>query len=78
MSGKRPIDPSIGERLRELRQQRGMSERGLAKAVRVSPALISKMETGKQRIFAEHVRLFAQILHCRPGTFYKPMRTKPM
>jgi transcriptional regulator with XRE-family HTH domain/quercetin dioxygenase-like cupin family protein len=37
----------VGERLREHRQEAGMSLRGLARAVGVSPSLISQIEHGK-------------------------------
>jgi transcriptional regulator with XRE-family HTH domain len=70
--GKRPIDQNIAARLRMIREHRGMSGRQLAKAARVSSSLISKMETGQQRISAEYIRLFSKILRCRPGTLYKP------
>jgi DNA-binding XRE family transcriptional regulator/quercetin dioxygenase-like cupin family protein len=39
--------PPIGQRLREARVERGMSVRGLARAVDVSASLISQIETGK-------------------------------
>lgn len=38
---------AIGERLREARLRKGMSVRGLARAVDVSASLISQIETGK-------------------------------
>ena len=42
-----PALPPIGGRLREARQQRGLTVRGLARAVDVSASLISQIETGK-------------------------------
>jgi transcriptional regulator with XRE-family HTH domain len=42
-----PAVPPIGERLREARVKRGLSVRGLARVVDVSPSLISQIETGK-------------------------------
>jgi len=42
-----PAFPPIGERLREARQRRGLTVRGLARAVDVSASLISQIETGK-------------------------------
>ncbi len=42
-----PALPPIGERLRQARLQRGMTVRGLARAVDVSASLISQIETGK-------------------------------
>lgn len=37
----------LGQRLREERQRRGLSVRGLARRLDVSPSLISQVETGK-------------------------------
>jgi transcriptional regulator with XRE-family HTH domain len=42
-----PRVPPIGERLREARVKRGLSVRGLARVVDVSPSLVSQIETGK-------------------------------
>lgn len=42
-----PALPPIGERLRQARLRRGMTVRGLARAVDVSASLISQIETGK-------------------------------
>ena len=39
--------PPIGPRLREARVERGMTVRGLARAVDLSPSLISQIENGK-------------------------------
>jgi transcriptional regulator with XRE-family HTH domain/quercetin dioxygenase-like cupin family protein len=39
--------PPIGERLREARRLRGVTVRGLARAIDVSASLISQIETGK-------------------------------
>lgn len=41
--------PPVGERVREERSKRGLSVRGLARAVGVSPSLISQIETGRSR-----------------------------
>ena len=43
------ITPPVGERIREERLRRGMTLRGLARAVGVSPSLISQIETGRSR-----------------------------
>jgi transcriptional regulator with XRE-family HTH domain len=42
-----PAVPPIGARLREARVKRGLSVRGLARVIDVSPSLISQIETGK-------------------------------
>src|SRR6476620_6337014 len=41
------IPPVVAARLRARREDRGMSARSLAKAVRCSPRLISQIENGK-------------------------------
>ena len=40
---------TVGERLREARQARGVSLRALARDIGVSPSLISQIETGKSQ-----------------------------
>jgi transcriptional regulator with XRE-family HTH domain len=45
----RPEYTEMGERLREARQARGLSLRGLADRLGVSPSLISQVETGRAR-----------------------------
>jgi transcriptional regulator with XRE-family HTH domain len=41
--------PPVGDRIREARAHAGVSVRGLARAIGVSPSLISQIETGKSR-----------------------------
>jgi transcriptional regulator with XRE-family HTH domain len=41
--------PPVGERIREARLKRGLSLRGLARAVGVSASLVSQIETGKSQ-----------------------------
>ncbi|WP_449282027.1 helix-turn-helix domain-containing protein [Leucobacter sp.] len=43
------MSDSIGARLREAREARGMSLRSLASAIGVSPSLLSQVETGKTK-----------------------------
>ena len=44
-----PEYASMGDRLRQARQARGMSLRGLAEVLGVSPSLISQVETGRAK-----------------------------
>lgn len=46
-SPRAPLPESVGVRIRTLREAAGMSLRGLARAVGVSPSLISQIEHGK-------------------------------
>jgi transcriptional regulator with XRE-family HTH domain len=41
--------PPVGQRIREVRLERGITLRGLARAVGVSPSLVSQIETGKSQ-----------------------------
>lgn len=44
-----PAVPSVGARIRQARQERGVSLRGLAREIGVSASLISQIETGKSQ-----------------------------
>src|SRR5215475_3989226 len=44
-----PELPSLGERIRAERTRQGLSLRALARAVGVSPSMMSQIETGKTR-----------------------------
>ena len=44
-----PLEEDVGPRLREHREQRGLSLRELARRLGVSPSAISQIETGKSR-----------------------------
>ena len=44
-----PEYASMGDRLRQARQARGLSLRGLAEVLGVSPSLISQVETGRAK-----------------------------
>jgi transcriptional regulator with XRE-family HTH domain len=48
-NGREPEYADMGDRLREARQARGLSLRGLAERLGVSPSLISQVETGRAR-----------------------------
>jgi transcriptional regulator with XRE-family HTH domain len=57
--------------LRSLREARGLSQQGLAKAVGVRQATISDLETGKsQRISFDLLAKLAQCLKVRPADLF--------
>jgi transcriptional regulator with XRE-family HTH domain len=72
MDRKRPVDPNIGQRLKEYRQHRGMTVRELADAVQVTPGQISHYEHGRDRISHERVAEFARILRIKSNDLYQP------
>jgi transcriptional regulator with XRE-family HTH domain len=72
MDRKSPIDPHIGQRLKEYRQHRGMTVRELAEAAHVTPGQISRYEHGRDRISHERVTEFARILRIKTNDLYQP------
>ena len=72
MDRKRPVDPNIGQRLKEYRQHRGMTVRELADAAQVTPGQISHYEHGRDRISHERVAEFARILRIKSNDLYQP------
>jgi transcriptional regulator with XRE-family HTH domain len=71
MDRKSPIDPHIGQRLKEYRQHRGMTVRELAEAAHVTPGQISRYEHGRDRISHERVTEFARILRIKSNDLYQ-------
>src|SRR5215813_2641826 len=72
MDRKSPVDPHIGQRLKEYRQHRGMTVRELADAAHVTPGQISRYEHGRDRISHERVTEFARILRIKSNDLYQP------
>jgi transcriptional regulator with XRE-family HTH domain len=72
MEHKRPIDPHIGQRLKEYREHRGMTVRQLAEAVHLSPAAIGDYEHARTRIAADRIAHIARILKIKPSDLYEP------
>lgn len=61
----------VGERLRELRNQRGISQRGFAPLINVSHATVSKWETGNAPIDADLLPTLAEVLGVHPADFFE-------
>jgi DNA-binding XRE family transcriptional regulator len=72
MDRKSPVDPHIGQRLKEYRQHRGITVRELADAAHVTPGQISHYEHGRIRISHERVTEFARILRIKSNDLYEP------
>jgi transcriptional regulator with XRE-family HTH domain len=72
MDRKKPVDPHIGQRLKEYRRHRGMTVRELADAAHVTPGQISHYEHGRIRISHERVTEFARILRIKANDLYQP------
>ena len=71
---KKHIDPAAGQRLSEIRQHRGISQRELAKAIAVTVGTIQGYEHARIAITATRLEQLARALQCetadlamRPG-----------
>lgn len=64
--------PPVGERIREARLAGGVSLRGLARAVGVSPSLISQIETGKSRPSVSTLYAITKVLDVSVEELFDP------
>lgn len=61
---------AVGERIRQFRNQRGMTEEQLGELLNVRHSQISKMETGKSKIDADRLPVLAELLGVHPCDFF--------
>lgn len=66
-----PIDVYVGQRLREGRLSRGLSESALARQVGVTFQQVQKYELGTARMSASILWAFADLLGVQPNWFYE-------
>jgi transcriptional regulator with XRE-family HTH domain len=64
------IDAHVGERLRKMREERGMSQEALGQRVDVSFQQIQKYERGANRVGASRLYEFSQVLQVPVETFF--------
>lgn len=85
MNGARLVDATLGGRVRTARVSKGLTLRGLARALEVSPATLSQIENGRTRLTVGRLGRIADILDLLPadilGTVVSPdegtFRTAP-
>lgn len=65
-----PVDVHVGERLRRLRLQSGLSQTALAQSAGVTFQQIQKYERGTNRISASKLMEFAQMLNTPVSSFF--------
>lgn len=65
-----PVDVSVGQKLRELREAAGMTQVMLAKRVGTSFQQLQKYESGANRISASRLWELCQVLGARPRDFF--------
>jgi len=60
----------FGERIKELRESRGLLQRQLAARLEIDTPMFSKIERGERRAKREHVERLADLLHAnKPELF---------
>ncbi|HEX2591919.1 MAG TPA: helix-turn-helix transcriptional regulator [Rhizomicrobium sp.] len=64
------IDAHVGERIRALREQRGMSQEALGQSVDVSFQQIQKYERGTNRVGASRLFELSQVFNVPVETFF--------
>lgn len=69
---------TLGERIRQLREEKDISLRELAKAIRVSPAFLSDVELGRRQLSDEHIVSLAASLETTREELQKYDTRPPM
>jgi transcriptional regulator with XRE-family HTH domain len=64
------VDRHVGQRLRQLRLERGIDLSALSLALGITPPRLLQMEEGRERVSAEAMRRLSQILRVRPSEFF--------
>ena len=57
----------MGEKIRQARENAGLSQKQLAEALGLDQSAVSKWETGKSEPVIHNLRRLADILGCRPA-----------
>lgn len=67
-----PVDVRVGQRIRDLRIQRGMNQTQLAKPLGLTFQQLQKYENATNRVSCSKLALIAQTLGVTPGYFFDP------
>jgi len=67
-----PIDIAVGQRVRAVRELRGLTQTDLAKATGVTCQQIQKYERGTNRVSASRLMLISHALGQPVSTFFEP------
>lgn len=61
--------------LKEIRLARGMSQRDLAAAIKVSPGAVAQWERGITKPTSTNIMALSQVLHCSLDELVRPKAT---
>lgn len=60
----------MGEKIRQLREQAGLTQKQLAEAVGVDQSAVARWESGENHPTAERIMQIADVLGCNPGDLF--------
>ena len=69
-----PIDLEMGQRIRDLRQQRGLTQTEVAEPCGITFQQIQKYETGANRISVSRLCEIARVLGAKPENLVRGLR----
>lgn len=70
MAGSKKI---IGQKIKHLREKRGLSQQELADKLETDRQYISKIENGKINMSLDYLDKIIKALKCKPADFYPPL-----
>lgn len=71
-AAKRPVDVSVGESVRIIRDLQGLSQNQLAQLTGIPQATISAIENDRVRLGVERAKVLARALKCHPAVLVFP------
>ncbi len=71
-AGPDPVDLFVGQRIRALRRQKGLTQKQLADALGVTFQQVQKYERGGNRVSASTLSRIAAMLGCRVSSLFPP------
>lgn len=77
MDRKKPVNGTVGARLMQVREARGMSRRELAQQLGITQRMLRYYERGAVRVTVERLGEFAAALRCRPIDLLVPVAVLP-
>ena len=69
------VDGHVGQRIKELRLERGITQQELARALGISYQQVQKYENGANRVSAGRLYILAQAIGVRIGAFFEGLGT---